>query len=288
MGMKKNLIIITALLTLFSLLTACKEKKITLGDTIIFDKEENMRYGDSPEQILDLYIPHKKETSMRDVFIIIHGGGWRSGNKSQLTFFTFSMMQRFPDYIFINMNYRLASGIQYGMPNQMDDIQSVAAFIKKKLNYNPRLILMGNSAGGHLSMLYAYQAGPDKNVKAVINIVGPTDLSDPGFKAYEDYSFVEKHLVDPRALPTGTSAVNFASPVHWITKNTPPTLSYYGKTDRVIPMTQERILDSILSKNNIIHESYQFNGGHLDWDKKPNSTFLIDKVETFLKQVDKK
>jgi pimeloyl-ACP methyl ester carboxylesterase len=67
-----------------------------------------------------------------------------------------------------------------------------------------------------------------------------------------------------------------------------PTLSYYGKTDRVVPLSQSKILDSVLSKNNVIHESYEFNGGHLDWDKQPNKTFLIDKIEKFLKHIDKK
>lgn len=136
-------------------------------------------------------------------------------------------------------------------------------------------------------MLYAYQYNAGKNIKAVINIVGPSDLSDKGFKAYEEYSFVKKHLVDPRLLPTGTSAVDFASPVRWVTKAASPTLSYYGRTDHVIPSTQRKILDSVLNEYNVPNETYEFNGGHLDWDKKPNDTFLIKKIETFLKRTDK-
>lgn len=286
--MKKKGVFILLYLTLSFLLTGCKEKKIRLGSDISFDKEETIHYGNNPYQVMDLYLPHKKSSKERDVFIIIHGGGWHGGNKSQLTFFTLCLMQKFPDYIFVNMNYRLASQTQYAIPNQTDDIKSVAAFLKRKLNYTPKLILLGNSAGGHLSMLYAYQFDDDKNVKAVINIVGPADLSDSGFKTYQDYSFVEKHLVDPKILSPKTSAVNFASPIHWISNTSAPTLSYYGKTDRVVPMTQKEILDSVLSKNNITHESYEFNGGHLDWDKDPNDEILIKKIESFLKKMDKK
>ncbi|WP_300688570.1 alpha/beta hydrolase [Chryseobacterium sp.] len=286
--MKKNIFLTFVFASLFFLSTACKEKKVSLGNTISFDKEENIRYGNAPEQSMDLYIPHQKSDNNRNVFIIIHGGGWRGGNKSQLTLFTLSMMQRFPDDIFVNMNYRLASTTQYAIPNQMIDIQSAIAFIERKLNYNPRLILLGNSAGGHLSMMYAYHFDADKKVKAVINIVGPADLSDPGFATYEDYPFVEKHLIDPNILPSETSAIDFGSPVHWITKTSPPTLSYYGKTDRVIPLTQEKILDSALVNNNVMHESYEFNGGHLDWDKIPNRKFLIDQIEKFIQHIDKK
>lgn len=284
--MKKSLVFVICFISF--LLIGCKESKINLGNNIRFNKEENIHYGDNSEQVMDLYIPDKKASEEKEVFIIIHGGGWRSGNKSQLTFFTLSMMQKFPDHVFVNMNYRLASATQYALPNQTDDIKKVITFLKKKLNYKPRFILMGNSAGGHLSMLYAYHFDADKDVKAVINIVGPADLSDEGFKNYEEYSFVEKHLIDAKTLPVKTSAISFVSPVHWINITSSPTLSYYGNTDRVVPLSQNKILDSILSKNNVIHESYEFNGGHLDWDKQPNNTFLIDKIETFLKKTDKK
>jgi acetyl esterase/lipase len=152
------------------------------------------------------------------------------------------------------MNYRLASETHYALPNQFDDIREVSKFLEKKLHYSPKLILLGNSAGGHLSMLYAYHFDPLKKVKAVINIVGPADLSDPSFRNYQEYSFVERRLVDPRIPEPGISRIDFASPIHWITQNTPPTLSYYGKTDRVIPATQGKILDSVLSKNNVIHD----------------------------------
>ncbi|MDR4891216.1 MULTISPECIES: alpha/beta hydrolase [unclassified Chryseobacterium] len=286
--MKKDVPIILICLILLFTWNGCKEKKIELGKDIHFDKEENIHYGNSPEQIMDLYIPAKKSQGKKEVFIIIHGGGWRSGNKSQLTLFTLSLMQKFPDHVFVNMNYRLVSETNYGLPNQMNDIKEVSAFLEKKLRYNPKLILLGNSAGGHLSMLYAYKFDTDKRIKAVVNIVGPADLSDPGFKNYQEYSFVERRLVDPNVSGLGISRIDFASPVKWINENSPPTLSYYGNSDRVIPSTQEKILDSTLNKNQVIHESYQFNGGHLDWDKQPNDQFLIDKIETFLKKTGKK
>lgn len=286
--MKKDIKIILISLSLLFLWTACKEKKIKLGKDIHFDKEENIHYGNNPEQVMDLYIPSARTNKEKDVFIMIHGGGWRAGDKSQLTFFTLSMMQKFPDHIFVNMNYRLASATSFGLPNQTNDIKKVTELLKNKLGYNPNVILSGNSAGGHLSMLYAYKFDADKKVKAVINIVGPADLSDPGFKNYQEYSFVESRLVAPEIIQTGISKIGFASPVKWIKNDSPPTLSYYGSLDRVIPSTQEKRLDSALTANHVIHESYQFNGGHLDWDKHPNDQFLINKIETFLQKTHKK
>ncbi|REC49133.1 alpha/beta hydrolase [Chryseobacterium pennipullorum] len=273
--------------TLFFLLINCKDKTISFDNKVSFNKEENISYGNHSSQIMDLYMPVQNADIKRDVIIMIHGGGWRSGNKSQLTFFGLSLMKKFPWYIFANINYRLASATDYALPGQLDDITAVMDFLENKLHYSPQFILLGNSAGGHLSMLYGYQADHSRKIKAVINIVGPTDLSDSGFKNYQEYSFLEKRLVNPRCIEPGGSSFNFASPVYWISENSPPTLSYYGNSDRVIPSTQEKILDSALTKNNVIHESYQFNGGHLDWDKQPNDKFLIDKIEAFLK-ADKK
>lgn len=286
--MKKNFKIILLCLSAFLLWTGCKEKKVTLGKGVDFNKEQNIHYGDDPEKIMDLYIPEKKSAKEREVFIIIHGGGWRAGDKSQLTFFTLSLMQRFPDHIFVNMNYRLASQERYALPGQISDIKDAALFLEKKLGYSPKLILLGNSAGGHLSMLYAYQADLQKKVKAVINIVGPADLSDAGFKRYQEYSFVEKRLVDPKTPTLDISLTDYASPVHWIDSASAPTLSYYGNTDRVVPLSQKNILDSVLSRHRVKHESYEFNGGHLDWDQAPNGTFLISAIDQFLKQLDKK
>lgn len=288
MIMYKSFITILCFLSLFFLWTGCKEKKVTLGKNISFDKEENISYGKDPEQTMDLYLPHHEISKKTDAFIIIHGGGWRGGDKSQLTFFTLSLMQQFPDHIFMNINYRLATAASNGIPNQTDDIEKAVGYLQKKLKYSPRLIVLGNSAGAHLSMMYAYHFDHQKRVKAVVNIVGPSNLSDPGFESYQDYSFVKNFLVDSKTVPAGMSKTSFASPVSWIDSASAPTLSYYGNRDQIIPLSQKIKLDSVLIQNKIKHETYEFNGGHLDWDKAPNDQFLINKIDAFLKQIDKK
>lgn len=285
--MKKSLIIFFGFLVL-TLLIHCKDKTIHLGKEVFYTCEENISYGKDPEQVLDLYIPKKNSKEKQDVFLIIHGGGWRGGNKSQLTYFMLSLMQKFPNTIFANMNYRLASTSRFALPNQTDDINNAMLFLEKKLNLKPKFILLGNSAGGHLSMFYAYQSDRQKKVKAVINIVGPADLSDPGFKNYDDYSFLEQHLIDPKIVQPHLSLMTFGSPTHWITETSAPTLSYYGTLDHVVPDSQRAILDSVLKKNNVYHESYEFSGDHVGWEKEPFANFLIEKIDGFLKNIDQK
>jgi acetyl esterase/lipase len=197
-------------------------------------------------------------------------------------------MKKFPNHIFANIDYRLASVSRFAIPNQTDDINNAISYLEKTLQYKPRFILLGNSAGGHLSMLYAYKFDQAKKVKAVINIVGPSDLSDPNFKKYSDYSFVEKHLVDPKSLSSNVSMMNFASPTYWINNTSAPTLSYYGNNDQIIPLSQKAILDSLLHKSKVMNESFEFNGGHLDWDKENNAAILMAKIDAFLKKIDQK
>lgn len=278
---------LSALGVLLLILSSCQQKTIDFGNNISFRIEKNIPYGKETEQQMDIYIP-ESTVKDNDVFMIIHGGGWRGGKKSQLTSFTFDLMKKFPKKIFVNVDYRLASATSFALPDQTDDIKTAMHYLEKKLKINPKYILLGNSAGGHLSMMYAYKFDKDKKVKAVINIVGPADLNDPGFKNYIDYTFVEKQLIDPKIVETKTTLMNFGSPVHWISTTSAPTLSYYGMNDQVVPLSQMKILDSALNKNNVYHESYEFNGDHLGWEKDSNTKFLVQKTDEFLKNIDKK
>lgn len=274
-----------SILFLIFIVCGCKEKTINLGKNISFDQEMDVSYGEDSQQKLDLYIPKNKD-SIKGVFVMIHGGGWKSGNKTNLTFFTLSLMQKLPDYAFANINYRLADANSFVLPNQTNDIDNALDFLLKKLNTNTKFILLGNSAGAHLSMLYSYNSFFDlkhhNKVKAVINIVGPADLSDQDFKNYSDYNFVEKHMIDLRSpAPTDLTNRDIPNPVYWINEKSPPTISFYGNTDQVIPLSQKMILDSALHKNGIYNQSFEFSGGHLDWDKEKNAPFLIDKIDEF-------
>lgn len=274
---------------LIFIIFGCKEKTVKLGKDISFDKEMDISYGTFPEQKLDLYIPKNKD-SIRGIFVIIHGGGWKAGDKSNLRFFTLSLMQKLPNYAFANINYRLADENSFILPNQTDDIDGAIDLLVKRFSPHSKFILLGNSAGAHLSMLYGYNSFFDfkhhNKIKAVINIVGSADLLDKDFANYSDYDFVEKHMIDMKSS-TSKDLTNkdIPNPVYWINEKSPPTISFYGNNDQVIPISQKRILDSALHKNGIYNQSFEFSGGHLDWDKEKNASFVINKIEEFLKQI---
>jgi len=290
MIMKKNLKLLFLVLIIFS----CKEKTIKLDNNISFDVQKNISYGKNSVQQLDFYFP-KNKNSIKGIFVIVHGGGWKAGDKSDLTRFALSIMEKFPDYAFANINYRLANNSSFIVPNQTDDIDNALDFLVKKsveMKFNPQFILLGNSAGAHLSMLYGYNTLFDvkhrTKIKAIVNIVGPADLSDPNFKNYSDYAFVEKHMIDlSKSTPTDITNQDIPNPVYWINKNSPPTISFYGINDNIIPLSQKKILDSVLNKNQVFSRSYEFSGGHLDWNNEKNAPFVINSISEFLKQIDK-
>ncbi|MCU7617962.1 alpha/beta hydrolase [Chryseobacterium sp. PBS4-4] len=277
------------ILLLILLLSGCQKKTVNLGKDISFDKEMNLSYGADSQQKLDLYIPKNKD-SIKGIFVIIHGGGWRAGDKSNLTFFTLSLMQKLPDYAFANINYRLADANSFVLPNQTNDIDRALGLLVKRFNPKSKFILLGNSAGAHLSMLYGNNSFFDfkhhNKIKAVVNIVGPADLLHKDFAHYSDYDFVEKHMIDMKT-PTTTDLTNLdiPNPVYWINEKSPPTISFYGNNDQVIPLSQKSILDSTLNKNGIYNQSFEFPGGHLDWQNEKNSPFLIQKIDEFLKHI---
>jgi len=268
-------------------LSGCREKTLKLQNDISFSFQNDVAYGKYPEEKLDLYLP-KNAKQNKEVFIIIHGGGWRAGKKSDLTFFTRSLMEKFPHHVFANIEYRLASKDRFALPNQTEDIRDAMLFLEKELKYKPQFILLGNSAGAHLSMLYAYQFNENQKIKAVVNIVGPADLSDKSFTTYTDYSFVENHLIDPKIIDTPLSKEKFASPVYWIRKTSAPTLSFYGTRDPIVPVSQMKILDSALNYYHVQHQSYEFTGDHMGWMRAPNDEFLIQKISEFIKNLNQK
>ncbi len=280
----KNGILISGILLLLCF-TGCGQKSADSGNSSLSTGKTDISYGPESDQQMDLYIPQK--TTGKEVFIIIHGGGWRGGRRSQLTLFTHRLMEKFPGYVFVNMDYRLASTSRFALPNQTNDIQRVIDYLEKTLPFKPNYILLGNSAGGHLSMLYAYRYDRGKKVKAVVNIVGPADLGDPGFKSYDDYAFLENHLADPKVSGNRESLMNTVSPVHWMTQTASPTLSFYGTEDTVVPVSQMKILDSSLQRHQVYHESYTFNGNHVEWQNEPNASLLLTKTELFLKNISK-
>jgi acetyl esterase/lipase len=119
----------------------------------------NWNYGTNAAQEFDIYVPHS--ISLSPLIILVHGGAWEGGDKSDLSGIAYFLAEK--GFVVINMNYRLLPDFSYPAP--MEDIQMVLQWVNQNAeNYGidtTRIGMCGYSAGGHLVALYSLTQ--DKN-----------------------------------------------------------------------------------------------------------------------------
>ena len=100
---------------------------------------------------LDVFYPKQKNKTTRIAIVFIHGGGWRTGNRSQ----HYPLAQRLAGlgYVCITPEYRLSTEALY--PAAVHDIKSALRWVRKNArNYNidtAKIVVAGFSAGGELA-----------------------------------------------------------------------------------------------------------------------------------------
>ena len=282
----KNFLLIFSLLFIFSCSPDSDGVPETPQQNLPAKDELNISYGANAQQKFDLYLPAGRSAATTKVFIYIHGGGWVGGDKSEINGGINVMKQTyFPKYAIVNMNYVLAQlgTANYALPNQINDIQAVIDHIKAKSSeyqVKPEFVLCGSSAGGHLSMFYAYTKN-NPEIKAVVNIVGPSDFNDTAFTS-NPFAWMFSGLVNPAVIPSGMSVGTYASPVTWITNASKPTISFYGTTDTTVPLSQRDLLEAKLTQQNVPHETHTYTGDHVGWATEPTTSWMLAKTKAFL------
>lgn len=190
----------------------------------------------------DIYYTYSKKEITKPAIILVHGGGWRSGNKSMERYTSVQLASL--GYFCMAIEYRLSPESVY--PAAIHDIlDAVNWIIANSSKYSidvQKIVLMGESAGGHLASLAGIKGrnlnsqGPqiETGIKAIINIDGVMDMTVPSesgkdtvankpsaAKQWIGFTFKEK--------PELWKEV---SPVNYINKNTPPILFINSSIDR--------------------------------------------------------
>ena len=111
---------------------------------------EDLRYGEHPENLLDVYCPEGTE-GLLPTIISIHGGGWFYGSKKLYSHYCLRLAKR--GFTVVNFDYRLAPENKYPAP--LEDSCNVLHWIRENgENYHidrNNLFLVGDSAGGQLA-----------------------------------------------------------------------------------------------------------------------------------------
>jgi len=227
----------------------------------------NISYGNDAQQIMDIYLPAGRNVNTK-VIILVHGGGWSGGSKTDFDYFVPTLKAEFPSHAIVNMNYRLATASSPGFPKQIQDIEKLVQHLKASdYSISSDYAFIGASAGAHLSMLYAYHYDPDDDVKAVCSIVGPTDFTDPSYTGNPLYEYGLTALVGNVTFQSNPEIFIEVSPRTHVTAYSPPTIMFHGGQDPLIPATQGPRLKEKLDEFNVYNELYIYpNGGHGNWD----------------------
>ena len=212
----------------------------------------DVSYGADTDQAYDIYLPANRSEATK-ILVLVHGGGWTSGDKADMDGFKDFLRQQLPDIAVVNMNYRLADDDNSPYPMQTDDIGSVIENLKNKtgeFQIGTELGFVGVSAGGHLSLLWSYAFDTDQNVKMVCSVVGPTNLVDEAYQNSEDE--ILKDLVNQFDLDD--DILTEASPLFQATETSPPTILFYGGKDPLVPVSQGIDLEARLIELGVAHE----------------------------------
>lgn len=162
-------------------------KIATVGDTSGLRILRNVEYLkiDKRALHLDIIRPQQKQQKRRlPVIIFIHGGGWRSGNKTMEHPLAFEMARR--GYACVCVEYRLSTEATY--PAAVVDVITAVRWVRahaKQYGFHPsQIVLEGTSSGGQLAALIGSINGSKKiydvpgyahiseKVQGVINIDG--------------------------------------------------------------------------------------------------------------------
>jgi arylformamidase len=116
----------------------------------------DVAYGGDPQQRFDVYAP--SNASNAPVILLVHGGGWRIGDKAMPNVVGNKVARWIPrGIIVISTNYRMLPGA-----SPLQQAQDVALALATAQRRAPewggaadRFVLMGHSAGAHLVALLA-------------------------------------------------------------------------------------------------------------------------------------
>lgn len=178
--------------------------------------------------------------------MIIHGGGWRSGNRTQ----HYPLAQRLAGlgYVCFTPEYRLSAEALY--PAAVYDLKSALRWIRanaKKYNVDTnKIAVLGFSAGGELAAFLGTTMGNSKfegdecnpksssSVNAIVDLDGTLSFVHPESGEGDDskrisaatYWFGYSKKENPKLWEE-------ASPLTYVSKNTPPTLFINSSIERM-------------------------------------------------------
>lgn len=238
MKLRNLAIIFIGLIFLFCVFAKVKTR--TFANSANVQTTKNIQYATRQNASanltsLDIYAPQNAKNS--PVMIMIHGGGWRNGDKSnrglndnKIPFFHEN------GFIYLSINYRLSPAVQH--PAHIEDVAEAVAWVHNNIEKyggdKNKIFVMGHSAGAHLAALVATDARRlQKHGKDLSIVKGAILLDGAGYDIPQQMSsnnFFDGMLKDmySNAFTDNVETQKDASPYFHIAKgkNIPPFLIF--------------------------------------------------------------
>jgi acetyl esterase/lipase len=194
----------------------------------------DVEYGTAGDTSLKLDASVPEGDGPFPVAILVHGGGWGSGDKANVgsvgggadisPWFAPLTAAKFT---WFSINYRLAPAHRW--PACFDDVQTAIRWVKAhaaEFKGDPnRIALFGHSAGGHLATLAGVLGEGDTRVQAVVGYAPVTDF---------EYELpVRKVAEEPTAA--SLAILRATAPVNLVKPGLPPFLLLHGTADKTVP-----------------------------------------------------
>jgi len=268
----------------------------------------DLSYGSDPKQVMDVYLPPNRTSNIATI-ILIHGGSFIGGDKSQYT--TVAKYLASGGFAVLNINYRLvdATGI-YNLPTPLrkesavklkDQVADVSAAVdfavahaKQWVVSGSRLAIAGHSAGGTLGLLYAYGDKNINKVKAVSNLAGALNMvftDVPGWQAFPFYVVEGGYRFTGFEISLANeSAYREISPIYVANeKKRVPTLNVFPQNNYVdgLPLQGRATYDQFTLRLNTLkvpNEFYYVQGADHAFSKSIHMQDALDKTTSFFKE----
>ena len=221
--------------------------------------------------LIDAFMPKEKNAQKRIAVIMIHGGGWRSGNRSQHYPLAESLAHL--GYVCFTPEYRLSTEALF--PAAVYDIKAAIRWVRTNAsNYNvdtSKIVIAGFSAGGELAAFIGTtgnmplfegcncSTGVTTNVAAVVDIDGTLSFTNSESGEGDDSKHTSAATYWFGYPKKGNEVLwEAASPLSYVSAQTPPTIFINSSLDRMHAGREDYI--HVLDSNHIYSEVHSFKG----------------------------
>jgi acetyl esterase/lipase len=241
---------------------------------------------------LDVYQSRTAKTPS-PTLVFIHGGNWVGGSKAASSLMILPFLDM--GWNVVNIDYRLLHTAP--APAGADDCFCALRWVyqhAKQYNIDTsRVVVSGNSAGGHLALLLAMAPA---SAKFGTDCPGPEDLRVAGVINWYGFSDLVDLLEGPNARPavqnwigTGPRRQALAkrlSPISYVRMDEPPILTIQGDADPTSPYEYTVLLHQELTRVGVPNRLLTVPGGKHGGFTDAETATIYQGIRQFLREHD--